>query len=201
MKQLNRIIALFTCLTVLVSSVICLLVITQVFSPAVLPGGSDIPRTASWFQPQLEALAASSETSLLVNLLIFSVIGLLSSFILYIELKSPYKAKSLIISSAPEGNLTIEEDSIRYLVEKTGTNNRHIISMRCNVKIEKRTPNIPNTISINCSPKITLGSNVQAIRDDLQTRVKDKVENLTGLIVHKVNVPRVRYDRGTPSRV
>ena len=200
MKQLNRLIALFTCLIVLICSIVAIFVITQILSPDVLPGGSANPPTMSWFQPQLEALADSTRTNSLTNIVIFSITGLLSLFVLFLELKSPNKTKSLIISSAPEGDLTIEEDSVRYLVEKTGTNSHDIISMRCKVKIEKRTPNIPYTISINCSPKITLGSNVQAVRDDLQTRVKNKVETLTGLIVHKVNVPRVKYDRGTTSR-
>lgn len=201
MKQLNRFISLLTCLIVLICSILSIFVITQLLPPDILPGGSVNPPTASWFQPQLEALADSTRTNSLTNIAIFSISGLVSLFILILELKSPSKTKSLVISSAPEGDLTIEEDSVRYLVEKTGTNNRDIISMRCKVKIERRTPNIPYTISINCSPKITLGSNVQAVRDDLQTRVKNKVETLTGLIVHKVNVPRVKYDRGTTSRL
>ena len=201
MKQLNRLISLLTCLIVLICSIISIFVITQLFPPDILPGGSVNPPTASWFQPQLEALADSTRTNSLTNIAIFSIAGLVSLFVLILELKSPNKTKSLVISSAPEGDLTIEEDSIRYLVEKTGTTSRDIISMRCKVKIERRTPNIPYTISINCSPKITLGSNVQAVRDDLQIRVKNKVETLTGLIVHKVNVPRVKYDRGTTSRL
>ena len=201
MKQLNRLISLLTCLIVLICSIVAIFVITQLLPPDVLPGGSVNPPTASWFQPQLEALADSARTNSLTNIAIFSIAGLVSLFILILELKPPNKTKSLVISSAPEGDLTIEEDSIRYLVEKTGTTSRDIISMRCKVKIERRTPNIPYTISINCSPKITLGSDVQAVRDDLQTRVKNKVETLTGLIVHKVNVPRVKYDRGTTSRL
>lgn len=201
MKQLNRFISLLTCLIVLICSILSIFVITQLLPPDILPGGSVNPPTASWFQPQLEALADSTRTNSLTNIAIFSISGLVSLLILILELKSPSKTKSLVISSAPEGELTIEEDSVRYLVEKTGTNNRDIISMQCKVKIERRTPNIPYTISINCSPKITLGSNVQAVRDDLQTRVKNKVETLTGLIVHKVNVPRVKYDRGTTSRL
>ena len=201
MKQLNRLISLLTCLIVLICSIISICVITQLLPPDILPGGSVNPPTASWFQPQLEALADSTRTNSLTNIAIFSIAGLVSLFVLILELKSPNKTKSLVISSAPEGDLTIEEDSIRYLVEKTGTTSRDIISMRCKVKIERRTPNIPYTISINCSPKITLGSNVQAVRDDLQIRVKNKVETLTGLIVHKVNVPRVKYDRGTTSRL
>jgi uncharacterized alkaline shock family protein YloU len=59
----------------------------------------------------------------------------------------------------------------------------------------------PVSIAIACYPRVILGSNVQELGDDLQTRIKQSVEQLTGLTVLEVNVVRVRYDRGDGARL
>ena len=46
-----------------------------------------------------------------------------------------------------------------------------------------------------------MGSNIQEIRDDLQQRVKDTVEALTGLQVVRVDVARVRYERADTGKL
>ena len=71
----------------------------------------------------------------------------------------------------------------------------------CRLRVRGRRSAIPASIIIVCYPRVILGSNVQEIRDDLQTRVKEAVENLTGLTVLQVNVARVRYERGDSPRL
>ena len=57
------------------------------------------------------------------------------------------------------------------------------------------------SIVIACYPQVLLGTDLQELRDDLQARIKDVVERLTGLSVERINVVRVRYDRTEDRRL
>ena len=59
----------------------------------------------------------------------------------------------------------------------------------------------PARIVIYCYPLIVLGADVQEVRDDLQARIKEVVERLSGLEVERVNVTRARYDQGQEDRL
>ena len=60
---------------------------------------------------------------------------------------------------------------------------------------------VPASIVISCYPRVAFGTDVREIRDDLQGRVKDTVEKLTGLTVLRVNVAKVKYERGSTTRL
>ena len=79
--------------------------------------------------------------------------------------------------------------------------NRHITSIRCRVSVQGRRSSVPARIVVTCYPRVDLGSNIQEIRDDLQQRVKDTVEALTGLQVVRVDVARVRYERADTGKL
>ncbi len=124
-----------------------------------------------------------------------AIVALATLVLILLEIKPARNVNTLPISSTDEGWLTVEEDSVRHLAEQTGSSNRQIVSLRCQVRANGKRSVVPASIVIACHARVVLGSNVQDIRDDLQTRVKATVENLTGLNVLQVNVSKVKYDR------
>ena len=124
-----------------------------------------------------------------------AIVALATLVLILLEIKPARNVNTLPISSTDEGWLTVEEDSVRHLAEQTGSSNRQIVSLRCQVRANGKRSVVPASIVIACHARVVLGSKVQDIRDDLQTRVKATVENLTGLNVLQVNVSKVKYDR------
>ena len=112
------------------------------------------------------------------------------------------RRRPLLIENAPEGGSTIDIDSVRLLAERTGIVNRNVNSLRCKVKLRRggRRGVGPSRVTITCYPRLVLGSSTQEISDDLQTRIKEAVERLTGLVVMLVDV-HCKFDRGEEGRL
>jgi len=106
-----------------------------------------------------------------------------------------------MISDTQKGSLSMEEDSVRYLAERTGTSNRQVVSLRCRVQVRGKRSATPASIVISCYPRVAFGADFRKVRDDLQVRIKETVEELTGLTVLRVNVAKVKYERGKPTRL
>jgi hypothetical protein len=110
---------------------------------------------------------------------------------------------ALPVSSTDAGALNVDAASIRDLAERTGSSNRDIISLRCDLTRlrKKNQPSAPATIVITCYPRASMGADIRGLRDDLQARVKEVVERSTGLDVERVDVARVRYQQDRRDRL
>ena len=200
----NRLAISLIALFVLVGAVVTLLVAAEALDPDFLPGGTaevELDGGASsdsWFEPQLQGVADYSGSAQAITVAVSVAVALAMLAVVLLEILPVIRRPgALQISSTPEGALTIQLSSVRLLAEKTGISNRNISSLRCRLRVRRRPPaGGPASISIVCYPRLLLGSDVQEVRDDLQARVKEAVERLTGLAVIQVNVVRVRYDRG-----
>lgn len=197
----NRAIVAFVALFVLTGAIIVLLVTADAIAPDFLPGGSGDPSTGSWFQPQLESLADLTGGDQIVPIAISFIVILAMLRLATIEVRSERRSRALMVSSGQEGDLTIEEESVRYLAERTGRTNSQITSLRCRLRVRGKRSATPASIEISCYPRVALGTDVQQIRDDLQSRVKDTVGKLTGLTILRVNVARVKYERNDNVRL
>ena len=201
----NKIIVSLLALFLIVSALITLLVATEAVAPDFLPGGSYSPDgalvQASWFQPQLEDLAAYSGPAEVTTIAISIAVAAVMLAVLVMELGAGQRAVSLLISIAGDGGLSIDEDSVRYLAERTGLSNRQVMALRCRVQVQGRRSLAPARVVITCFPRVNLGSNIQEVRDDLSQRIKETVEELTGLQVLRVDVARVRYDKADTAKL
>ena len=201
----NRIVTSLLALFVIVAAIVTLLVATEAVAPNFLPGGSYSPEGAvlqpSWFQPQLEDLADYRGPAKVTTIAISIAVAASMLAVLVMELGAGQRAISLIISIAGDGGLSIDEDSVRYLAERTGLSNRQVVALKCRVQVQGRRSLAPARITITCFPRVNLGSNVQEVRDDLNQRIKDTVEELTGLQVLRVDVARVRYERADTTKL
>ena len=198
MDTFNRISVSLVALLLLVGAVVILLVVTEAAAPDFLPGGDEV----SWFEPQLEDLAEFGGRGAVTSVFVSIVVGLAMLGLVFIEIRPAFRrSRSIQVSATPDGFLTIDTASVRLLAERTGGGNRNITSLRCGIRLRRRgIAGGPATISISCYPRVLLGCNLQEVRDDLQIRVKQAVEQLTGLTVTRVNA-RVRYDKGDSPRL
>ena len=203
MDRWNRVAISLVALLVLVGAVVTVLVATEAVDPDFLPGGSEETTSEAWFYDQLKGVADFSGSDQAVAIVVTIVVGLAMVPLLWLQARPILrKRQSLPVSTTERGAFTVEADSVKLLAEKVGASNRNVSSLKCRLRVRRRTPaGGPASIVIECCPRVVLGSNVPEIRDDLQTRIKESVEQLTGLTVLRVNVMRIKYDRGDSTRL
>jgi uncharacterized alkaline shock family protein YloU len=200
MDPWNRLVVIVVAVLVVVSAVVTALVATEAVDPDLLPGGSG---EEAWFYEQLNDVADFDGAEQTIAITLPIVVGVAALALLALEVRSIVRKRpSLQISSSQAGGLTVEASSVQLLAERTGLANRNINDIRCHLKVTRRpVGDGPTSIVIACYPRVNMGGNLQEIGDDLQVRIKDVVERLTGLAVLRVNVAKVRYDRNDDRRL
>ena len=205
MDRFNRIAVSLAALFVILSAVITLLVAAGAINYWFLPGGSDVESESNaWFEPQLRGLAEFQGGGEVAAIVVPIVIIVLMAALLFFQYKrgTGRREPGLPISTTDLGRLNVEADSVRLLAERTGAANRNVVDLRCRLAARRtKPPTVPASIVIACYPQVVMGADIKELRDDLQTRIKEVVEQLTGLQVERVNVSRVRYDRGQERRL
>jgi len=169
--------------------VITLLVAFKAVSPDILP----IP----WFETPLNNAAASSGVLWALNIVVAAIVGLGMVFLLFLELFPELipmrKREALLLSSSKEGTVTIDEKSVRLLAERAGIANRNVRALWCRLKENQ------GSLVITCYASVFLESNVPEVSAELRERIKETVEQLTGLSVTQVDV-RAKYEAGERGR-
>ena len=201
MSGFNRAAVSLVALLLIAGAVVTLLVILEAVDPDFLPGGSS---SEAWFYDQLLGLSEFTGADQAVTVAVSIVVGLFALALFALEIRPllPRTPESLQISAGDRGVSTVHVDSIRLLAERTGSTNRNVNSIRCRLRVTRRPAGGgPATVNIACYPRVQLGSDLPEIRDDLQLRVKEVVEQLTGLTVSRVHVARIKYDRNGDSRL
>jgi hypothetical protein len=196
----NRIAISLVALVVLVAAIVTLLVATEAIEGDFFGGGPD---EAGWFYEQLYLVADLGGGGQAIAIAVPIVVAILMAGFISLEIVTATRRQTIVrISVTGEGASTIEGSSVELLAERTAHGNRSISSIRCRIRWRMRpVGGGPSGIVIHCYPVVSMGSNVQEIRDDLQTRIKASVEQLTGLVVLQVNVVRVRYNRDDEGRL
>ena len=199
MNLWNKIIASLAATFIFVAAIVTLLVTVEAVGPDFLPGGT---AEDAWFYEQLLGVRDFSGGAQAITIVVTVIIALAMLALISLEFIPSERRRSLGISLTEEGALTVDTDSVRFLTERTGIINRNVTSIRCRLAVKKRASGgAPASIVILCYPRVVLGSNLAEIRDDLQTRIKQVVEQLTGLTVLKVHVVRIKYDRSDDTRL
>ena len=203
MERSNRVAVSLVALLVLVGAIVTLLAATEAIASDFLPGGPAEDPTDAWFYHQLKGLADFDGDAQAITIAVAVVVAIATLVVLFIEVRPIIRRRgTLEISLTPQGILTVDANSVQLLAERTGISNRNVSSLRCRLRVRRRRSVAgPASISIACYPRLVLGSNVQEVGDDLQTRIKEVVQDLTGLAVLQVNVVRVRFDRSDNSRL
>jgi hypothetical protein len=186
MSVFNRLVVVIIAVVILGGAVTTLLVAAGAVAPDVLPFG--------WFQSQLVMVADATGGGLAAIIALGVVIALGMIGLLYVELVPSGMPASLLISSGENGIITIDAASVCVLAEHTAANARGVHRARCRLKQSG------GGLLISCQVSLALGSGILEIGVDLRSRIKEVVEQLTGLSVAQVDI-RTKYEQGKAKRL
>ena len=198
MDSINRLLVSLAAMVVIALFVVTILVATGALDYRFLPWGLAGAEGYGWFESELRGLALLGQPWKAISIAAALVgIGLMLLFLAFqVRGGGQRRETPLLVSSTDLGLLSVDPASIRTLVEHTGTANRSVVDLRCRLSVRRKTPpGGPDRITISCQPRLEMGADLREVRDDVQSRVKEMVERLTGLEVDQVHITRVRYER------
>ena len=100
----------------------------------------------------------------------------------------------LLVSATPTAIATVEARSVRYLAEAAASGNVAVEHSMCGLHTKATSPpGGPQHIDISCRPTLTTGSSLPQVSRDLEERIRNTVQNSTGLVVEKVNIRGARF--------
>ena len=214
MNIVNRIIVSLLSMVLMAVAVIIILVTAGVLDYWFLPWGFEGPGIAgdngelmvsglevhirnSWLESELRWFSLLSIQWQILTIAAGIGALLALAWLLLAEVRGGVERREnpLLVSFNELGTLNIEPSSVRSLVETVATTNPNVTSLKCRLTVRRKPPpEGPHTVVVSCHPRVEMGADVEGIRDDLQSRIKDSLERLTGLAVERVNITRVRFN-------
>ncbi len=169
----NRILAIVAALAVLVGAVITIGVAIQAWPPDILIG---------WFEPQLQqaADAPGGTRVAIVALSAIAIVGMLA--LLLAEILPLREPVVHTLSITEKGSATIENDSLCLLAERTGETIHGVRDVRSVIRERQE------GLKVHCTAHVALGSNLLEINPEMKTRIREAIQQLTGLTVFRVDV-------------
>ena len=186
MSVFNRVVVVVISVVLLVGAVVTLLVSTGVSNPDILPFG--------WFESQLEGAAAATGGGAAAIIIVSGIIALGLLILLIFEFVPLQKSIPLLIDSNDYGIITIDKESVCLLAEKTAASFQNVRSAKCSL--------VEGTegLVVSCRPLVALITNVPELSVEVQAKIKEIVEQLTGLAVAQVNI-KAKYETGEARRL
>jgi len=184
MTVFNRAVVIVVALVLLAGALITLLVATE----------ATAPDDYGWFSFILQKAADANGADLAITIVVALIIALGTLAMLFFETALPRHQTTLLISSTEKGLTTINQESVCLLAEKTAATVNHVRDVHCNVG-EKA-----GGLIVFCQATVSLASNVPEVCAELQEKVKENVEKLTGLPVTQINV-KTKYESAGAKRL
>ncbi len=169
----NRLLAIVAALAILAGAVITIGVAVQAWPADVLMG---------WFQPQLQTVsdAPGATRIAIVAMAAIAVFGMLA--LLLAEVLPLREDVVHTLSVTEKGTATIENDSLCLLAERTGETVHGVRDVRCMIQERQ------DGLRIRCHANVALGANLLEINPEMKTKVREAMQQLTGLTVAKVDI-------------
>lgn len=179
MHAFNRIVVILLALVLIAASIYVLLVAVDALEPESAPG--------TVFQDQLQTVADATGGERALYIAIPIILALVLVGILTWELTPGRRPMPFLINSNEGGVTTIDRESVRLLAEKTAATNRGVREVHC------ETADVQERLSILCYATVAMGTNIPELGKEIQDKIKESVENYTGLPVTNVNV-KAKYE-------
>jgi len=181
----NRFVVTMAALVLLAGAVITIGVAAQAWPPDLLVG---------WFQPQLE-IAADATGGTRVAIVALSVVVVVGMLALLITEIVPLRMTQVhTLSTSDRGTSTIENDSLCLLAERTAEAIHGVNDVQCFVREEE-----PG-LHVLCRAQVILGTNLLEVSPEMRVKVREALQQLTGLAVSQVDV-RFKYHSDKRGRV
>jgi len=172
----NRVVVVVIALLILAGSVLTSLVASGAITADIL----------LYFEAQLQAVAEATGSTAIIIIVISVLVALAMLVILIIEFNTLREPRPLLVSSTEDGSVTIDLNSICVLAEKTASLIHNVQHVKCYTK------ETSGGLIISCRPSVLLGTNLVEVGTELQSSIKESVEELTGLSVAHVNI-KIKY--------
>jgi len=184
MTVFNRVVMVVVALVLLAGALITLLVATE----------ATAPDDYGWFSFILQKAADATGAALAVTIVVAIIIALGTLVMLFFEIALPRHQTTLLISSTEKGLTTINQESVCLLAEKTAATVNNVRDIHCSVG-EKA-----GELTVSCQAIVSLASNIPEVCTELQGKVKENVEKLTGLPVSQINL-KTKYESAGAKRL
>lgn len=184
MTVFNRSVMVVVALVLLAGALVTLLVAT----------GATAPDGYGWFSFILQKAADADGAGLAATIVLAVIIALGMLALLFFELALSRPPVPLLISSSEEGVTTINQESVCVLAEKTAATIHNVRDVHCSVGDKV------GGLVISCQAIVSLASNVPEVCTELQGKVKEDIEKLTGLPVAQINV-KTKYESSDAKRL
>lgn len=172
-SAVNRIVVIVIALSILALAVVTIGVALQAWPTTVLLG---------WFQPELQ-LAADADSGTKAAILALSLITAFGMVALLLLEVTPLKNNAThVLSTTEKGIATIEDESLCLLAEKTGESVHGVSQVRCFIRDQQE------GLLIKTRATVALGSNLLEVNPEMKTKIRESVQQLTGLPVAKVDI-------------
>jgi hypothetical protein len=169
----NRILATVIALAILAAAIITVGVAIGAWPPDMLMG---------WFQPQLQ-MAADAPGATRVAVVAMATIATVGMLALLLAEMLPLREDIIhTLSVTDKGTATIENDSLCLLAERTGETVPDVRDVQCMIRERE------DGLRIQCRVNVALGANLLEINPEMKTRVREALQQLTGLTVARVDV-------------
>lgn len=169
----NRLLATFVALAVFAAAVITIGVAAQMWPADILMG---------WFEPQLRA-ASTASTATRVAIMAMGAIAAVGMLALLLAEVLPLREDTIhTLSVTDRGTATIANESLCLLAERTGETIRDVRDVRC--MIQER----PDGLRVRCKVNVALGANLLQVTPEMKTKIRDALQQLTGLTVATVDI-------------
>jgi uncharacterized alkaline shock family protein YloU len=181
----NRILAVLVALAILAAAVVTIGVAAHAWPANILVG---------WFEPQLR-LAASAPWATRVGIIAMSAVAGIGMLALLLAEILPLRENMVhTLSVTDKGVATIENDSLCLLAERTGETIHDVKDVRCMIQERQ------DGLRVRCHAVVGLGANLLETNPEMKTKVRETLQQLTGLAVSSVDI-KYRYHSDKRGRV
>lgn len=181
----NRLIVILIALAVLAGAIVTIGVAVHAWSPEVLLG---------WFEPQFDRVADAPASTGIAIIAIAVIVGAAMIGLLMTE-AAPARASIVhTLSVTDEGTATIENESLCLLAERTGETIHGVIDVHCFIREQS------DALIVRGRAVVALGANLLEVNPEMKSRIRDSIEQLTGLKVETVNI-KFKYQSDKRGRV
>jgi uncharacterized alkaline shock family protein YloU len=179
----NRIVVLATAALALVCAVAALLVTADVLEPTIAPAG--------WLRDGMRSLDRETSDDRNMAMAIAAAAALGSLALLALELRPLWHKERYVLVDAGGKSFELNPKAIEHIVEREGSRVRGVQAVRPQLKRNG------SGLEIDINATVRPAAELPGTKQTLETRVRQAVEQMTGLPVSNVNV-RMKHSTDRP---
>lgn len=181
----NRLIVILFALAILAGAIITIGVAVNMWPSDILLG---------WFKPQLELAADSPFSTRVAIVALSAIVGTAMIGLLITEAVPPGTSIIHTLSVTDEGTASIENDSLCLLAERTAETVHGVNDVHCYIREHN------NGLVVRGRATVALGDNLLEITPEMKSKIREGIEQLTGLKVKTINI-KFKYQADKRGRV